>query len=210
MRMKSIVSGALLAFIALAVVFVARDAATPKNSAPAAAPAAMVTAAQNAVGTTIARVDDPLPQTAASPVKSHEMTTRAAEADHASASESTAAPASPSTHQRTVVATYFHGNIRCTTCRKVEAYAREAVEEGFAPQIASGVVAFRAVNVDDAENRHFVEDYQLTNKSVVVTDELDGRVERWVKLDDVWSLVGNRPAYVAYVQDGVRGYLETR
>lgn len=107
-----------------------------------------------------------------------------------------------------IVAMYFHGDVRCATCRKVEAYAKEAVESGFGEQVAAGLVEFRPVNVDREENRHFLEDYQLTNKSVVVVDEVDGAVQRWVKLDNVWGLVGNHDAYLVYVQDAVRAYVE--
>jgi hypothetical protein len=114
----------------------------------------------------------------------------------------------PAPPVRRIVAMYFHGDVRCVTCRKVEAYAKEAVETGFAEQLAAGVVEFRAVNVDREENRHFIQDYQLTNKSVVVADEVDGSVKRWVKLDNVWALVGNHDAYLVYVQDAVRAYVE--
>ena len=31
-----------------------------------------------------------------------------------------------------VVAFYFHGNVRCATCRKIEAYADEAIHSSFA------------------------------------------------------------------------------
>jgi hypothetical protein len=109
---------------------------------------------------------------------------------------------------RKVVATYFHGNVRCATCRKVEAYAQEAVEQGFQAEIEAGAVEFRAVNVEEPENRHFIQDYQLMTRSVVVTQEVDGAVSQWTRLDQVWAFVGNRPAYLNYVQDAVRGYLE--
>ncbi|MBI2213073.1 MAG: hypothetical protein HYU52_05440 [Acidobacteria bacterium] len=124
--------------------------------------------------------------------------------------EPEAKPEEPARPARKVVATYFHGDVRCITCRKVEAYAREAVEEGFKPQVAAGSVEFRAVNLDVAENAHFVQDFQLTNKSVVVTEEVNGVVGRWAKLDNVWGLVGNRDAYRHYVQDAVQGFLETQ
>jgi hypothetical protein len=109
---------------------------------------------------------------------------------------------------RKVVATYFHGNVRCATCRKVEMYAQEAVEQGFQAEIEAGAVEFRAVNVEEPENRHFIQDYQLMTRSVVVTEEVDGAVAQWTRLDQVWAFVGNRPAYLNYVQDAVRGYLE--
>ena len=114
----------------------------------------------------------------------------------------------PHAKSHKVVATYFHGNVRCTTCRKVETYAREAVEEGFRSEIDAGVVEFRTINVEEPANRHYIQDYQLMTRSVVVTDEVEGAVAQWTRLDQVWAFVGNRPAYLNYVQDAVRGYLE--
>ena len=36
-----------------------------------------------------------------------------------------------------IVAYYFHGNKRCSTCRKLEAYSRKAIEGGFADELAA-------------------------------------------------------------------------
>ena len=118
------------------------------------------------------------------------------------------AVAEPQPEARKVIATYFHGNVRCATCRKVETYAREAVEEGFRSEIDAGVVEFRAINIEEPAKRQYIEDYQLMTRSVVVTEEVDGAVTQWTRLDQVWAFVGNRPAYLNYVQDAVRGYLE--
>ena len=113
--------------------------------------------------------------------------------------------AAASRHQ--VVVSYFHGDVRCATCRKLEAYAKAAVEEAFAAELADGRVVFRAVNTDRAENAHFLTDYSLVTKSLVVTEEAGGKVVRWTNLDRIWRLVGDRQAYADYVVAGVRAYL---
>jgi len=120
---------------------------------------------------------------------------------------STAAPAArPGNTQ--VVATYFHGDVRCVTCKKLEAYSRAAVEKAFASEIASGRVVFRLVNTDRPENEHFLKDYALVTKALVVTEEADGKVLRWTNLDKIWTLVrGDQQAYTDYVVAGVRAYL---
>ncbi len=107
-----------------------------------------------------------------------------------------------------VVVTYFHGDVRCPTCRKLEEYSREAVEQGFAKEIAAGHVVFQAVNVDRPENKHFVADFKLVTKSLVVADERDGMSGRWINLEKIWDLVGNHDAYMTYVRDAVRGLLD--
>lgn len=37
-----------------------------------------------------------------------------------------------------VTAYYFHGSTRCTTCRKIEAFSREAVQTGFSEALKTG------------------------------------------------------------------------
>jgi hypothetical protein len=110
---------------------------------------------------------------------------------------------------RRIVAMYFHGDVRCATCRTVEAYAREAVEQGFPDQVEKGMVSFVAVNVDRPENRHYVTDYNLVARSVVVAEELDGTITRWNSLNDVWTLVGDHDAYITYVRGAVGDLLES-
>lgn len=108
-----------------------------------------------------------------------------------------------------VVVTYFLGDVRCATCKKLEAYSREAVEKTFAAEVAAGRLAFRTVNTDRPENTHFLTDYSLVTKALVVTEEADGKVLRWTNLDRIWTLVrGDRQAYTDYVIAGVRAYLE--
>lgn len=106
-----------------------------------------------------------------------------------------------------IVAIYFHGNVRCATCRKIEAYADEAIAQGFADEVASGRVEWRAVNLDEPDNKHFIDDFQLITKSVVLVEYRDGEVTRWQNLDKVWQLVRNKEDFVAYVQDGTREFI---
>lgn len=213
MRAKTLLTALLGIFVVIALVVVAKDAKGPAPVAPKAIVASAVPAAQEPAP--VASAPDP------SPVQSVDLTStvppapesRQKENSHVAESRTAPIPSPkpqaltpvPPTHARKVVATYFHGNVRCVTCRKVEAYAREAVEDGF-----GGSVDFRTVNVDEPENRHFIEDFQLTNKSVVVAEEIDGKVARWVKLDEVWSLVNDRTAYYKYVQGAVGSFVETQ
>ena len=106
-----------------------------------------------------------------------------------------------------VVAFYFHGNVRCATCKKIEAYASEAVTTGFSDQLASGRLAWRVVNVDKPENKHFIEDFQLVTRSVVLAEYSGEKVIRWENLDRAWQLVRSKDSFVEYVQDEAREFL---
>ena len=107
-----------------------------------------------------------------------------------------------------VVAYYFHTTYRCSSCKKIEAYSREAIESGFAKELKDGRVAWCVVNVDDRANRHFIQDYQLFSKSLVLVKMKDGKQAEWKNLVKVWQLLGDREDFLRYVQAELRSYLE--
>lgn len=102
---------------------------------------------------------------------------------------------------RTVIAYYFLTTKRCPTCRKIEAYTTEAIETAFARQLESGRLEFHVVNVDEPENSHYIDDYQLTTKSVVLADYRGGEQTRWKNLDRVWQYVGDKQTFMDYIED---------
>jgi hypothetical protein len=107
-----------------------------------------------------------------------------------------------------VVAYYFHTTFRCSSCRKIEAYSREAIESGFAKELKDGRLAWCSINVDERTNRHFIQDYQLFSKSLVLVKMKDGKQAEWKNLMKVWQLLGNKEAFLRYVQVELRSYLE--
>lgn len=117
------------------------------------------------------------------------------------------AEASATKPENGVVAYYFHGNKRCSTCRKLEAYSAEAIKGGFAAELEAGELDWRVVNTDDKENAHFITDFELVTKSVVLAEYRDGKVVRFKNLKLVWQLVGDEDGFVRYVRDETRDFL---
>jgi hypothetical protein len=58
-----------------------------------------------------------------------------------------------------------------------------------------------------AENRNFVEDYELFTKSVVLVHIANGKQQSYKTLNEVWELVGDKVQFQAYVDREVRGDL---
>lgn len=173
MKVKTIATFVLLAFVLASVVFlVAKD---PKRS----------------------------PAVAASP------SGPAADARAAEIGTGGASAGQPSARGHKVVAYYFHGNVRCASCVKIEALSRKAVTEGFPGDLESGQLEFRDVNVDEPQNRHFIEEYQLSSQSLVIVEIRDGRQVRWRNLEKVWTLLDSEREFIPYVRDGVSGFLKS-
>ena len=103
---------------------------------------------------------------------------------------------------------YFHGDMRCATCHKLESYAKEALDTNFSDAIASGSIIWKPVNVDKPENKHFIQDYELVTKSVVLSRIADGKETEWENLDQIWQKVADKNAYLQYINDGIVKFLE--
>jgi hypothetical protein len=116
-----------------------------------------------------------------------------------------AADASP---QSTVYAYYFHGTMRCPTCRKLEQYSKEVIERNFALDLASGGLAFKVVNVEERENEHYVKEYNLYTKSLVLSKVIDGKEISAKNLDKIWEYVGNKQKFSEYVTREIREFLK--
>ena len=99
---------------------------------------------------------------------------------------------------------YFHGTVRCATCRTIEAYAREAVTDAFAADLEARRIGWQALNVDEPANQHFVRDFQLYTRSVVVVDARNPK--RFKVLERVWELVRDKPAFQKYVEQEIRDF----
>jgi thiol-disulfide isomerase/thioredoxin len=106
-----------------------------------------------------------------------------------------------------VVMTYFLIGTRCASCRKIEALARETAEKDFPAELASNKLIFRVIDTDEAANRHYLDDYKLSSKTVVISRRLGGRETTWKNMEKVWDLLDDPPAYHAYLGERIREYL---
>lgn len=118
------------------------------------------------------------------------------------------APAGGAAASRRVRVTYFVTNTRCVSCYQIETLTEASLQAAFPDELATGVLEWRLVNTDEPEHAHFVSDYQLYTKSVIVS-EIEGGVERrWKNLDRVWKLLDRPEEFSAYVATEVRAFVE--
>lgn len=107
-----------------------------------------------------------------------------------------------------VVAYYFHGNFRCANCLRIEQYSKEAIEKYFPDELKSGTLVYKVINVEEKGNEHFVKDYRLYTKSLVISLVKDGKEIKSENLAKVWECLGNRNRFHEYVKTSVDAYLK--
>lgn len=132
----------------------------------------------------------------------------AAEANKTAEAVADSTKVTEETVQPKLIAYYFHGTRRCASCKKIEAYTREAIETGFAEQIKSGELQWLSINTDEEGNAHYRDDYKLFTKSVVLSEREDGKEADWKNLPKVWELIKDKEVFIKYVQDEVNAVLK--
>ena len=91
----------------------------------------------------------------------------------------------------------------------MEAYAEAGLRDGFPDAFESGELEWRAVNVEEPENEHFVEEYGLTASALVMVLLENDEQKQWKDLGRVWELVGDEWEFKEYVRDEAMAYLES-
>ncbi len=98
---------------------------------------------------------------------------------------------------------YFHGNVRCKTCNAFEQLTREVLQNQFQKELSEGEMVFQVVNVDENANSHFVTDFGLTTKSVVLF-----RQGQYKNLDQIWTQIRQGDdVFKSYIADSIRSFI---
>ncbi len=107
-----------------------------------------------------------------------------------------------------LVVYYFRGDVRCPTCEKLESYAEETLKTAFQQELADQKIIWQVINTDQPGNAHFVTDYNLVTKSIILSAVSGGKQTAWKNLDQIWKKVGEKQDYQQYIRDEIRQFLE--
>lgn len=107
-----------------------------------------------------------------------------------------------------IVVYYFHGTHRCSTCLRMEEYSREAIGIYFSEELKEGKLEFKLVNIDEPENRHFIKDFQLYTRSLVLALYNGNALQKYKNLSDIWSYSNERLKFYLYVKNETEQFLK--
>lgn len=102
---------------------------------------------------------------------------------------------------------YFHGNARCVSCHKIENYTLETVKQNFQSELESKKLIVDVINVEEKLNNHYIYDYSLTTKAVILSEVNNGKEVNWKNLDRVWELLGDQKVFSTYIEKEVKTFL---
>lgn len=95
---------------------------------------------------------------------------------------------------------YFHSNTRCPTCEAIESQTHEAVQGDFAAQLGTGEIAWKTVNYEEPAASELATEFEIQMPVVVLARMKEGQMLEWNRLDQVWGLVGDKPAFAEFIR----------
>lgn len=81
---------------------------------------------------------------------------------------STAEIKSSSGNSDKIEAYYFHFTARCTTCKTIEASAKENLETLYPNQFKQGLITFRSVNLEEAVNKPLADKLGVSGQTLLI------------------------------------------
>lgn len=94
----------------------------------------------------------------------------------------------------------FHATQRCSSCIAIGKFSKETVEEYFQPELESGKIEFREINIDLPENKELANKFQASGSALFINTITNGKDNIQQDLA-VWKLVGNGNQFKVYLKD---------
>ena len=92
----------------------------------------------------------------------------------------------------------FHRTQRCTTCIAIGKLSGQTVQERFGPEVLSGKIVFREVNIDEPENKALAEKFKASGSSLFINAIRNGNDNIQEDME-VWRLTGDQAAFKNYL-----------
>lgn len=96
----------------------------------------------------------------------------------------------------------FHATRRCISCITIGKYAGETVNEYFQPELRSGKIEFREINVDLPENKNLARKFQASGSSLFINAVFNGK-DNIAEDTKVWRLISDETQFKSYLKDKI-------
>lgn len=103
---------------------------------------------------------------------------------------------------------YFHGTRRCPTCLGIQRSISEAIDDNFKKEIDAGMLEFEEVNFEEAEGKHYVEQFQLSFSTMIVAAQAGDETIEWENAGKVWDYAHSPSELKNYVKTTTQKYVK--
>ena len=106
-----------------------------------------------------------------------------------------------------VIVYYFHRKFRCQSCEVLESTLQSTMQVTYADHFGTGRLAMCVVNLDDPNNRQYLEQFEIFSNSVVIVEKRGGNILRFKTVESIWDVSEDGEAISHLLQAEVEGFL---
>lgn len=100
----------------------------------------------------------------------------------------------------------FHSTNRCYSCITMGQYIKAMVEKSFQPELKSGKIEFKEINVDLPENKEVAAKFQAAGTSLFINAIIDGEDNIQEEVQ-AWRMLGNQQTLSDYLSKKIKGMI---
>jgi hypothetical protein len=100
----------------------------------------------------------------------------------------------------------FHGTLRCSACINIGKYSQKTLNEYFQPELDSGKIEFKEINIDVPENKELAKKFQASGSNLFINVITNGQ-DNITKDVAVWRLVSDETQFKNYLKDKINKLL---
>jgi hypothetical protein len=101
---------------------------------------------------------------------------------------------------------YMHSTFRCASCNSIEKMAKALLDKDYAEELKDGRIKWK--DVDFQDNEALADQFKVIASCVVVAQVKDGKFTSFKRLDEVWTLMKDPPAFDKYIRTAIDSYLK--
>ena len=102
---------------------------------------------------------------------------------------------------------YFNRKFRCQSCEVLESTLQNTLQITYADHFGAGRLAMCVINVDDPENRHYLEQFEIFSNSIVIVEKKSGNILRYKNIEAIWDVSEDREAITRVLKSEVDEFL---
>ncbi len=97
----------------------------------------------------------------------------------------------------------FRGKEQNPAYQAIETRTRAVMTAHFAAEMKSGTIVWRELDLQKPDAAKLEKQFDVQIPVVVLARMKDGKVEKWERLDRIWTLVNDHPGFDEYVQNRI-------
>jgi len=105
-----------------------------------------------------------------------------------------------------IIVYYLHSTFRCKTCNTIETMSHDLLQKRYQPEIDNKTIIWQ--EIDFQKNETLAKQFNISASCLVIAKIKNGKVDKYNRLDEVWTKMKNPLEFEIYLSIAINNYLK--